>query len=80
MGLKRPTTQCQPFRHLYYGYLWKGPKEWRFAFWPRPESVYDLFLLPKQGHGVANDHAAFDHGDQARLPKFLRFMNISLRR
>ena len=34
----------------------------------------------KQGHGVANDHAAFDHGDQARLPKFLRFMNISLHR
>ena len=32
----------------------------------------------EQGHGVANDHAAFDHGDQARLPKFLRFMNISL--
>ena len=34
----------------------------------------------EQGHGVANDHAAFDHGDQARLPKFLRLMNISLHR
>ena len=37
-------------------------------------------IKQKLGHGVANDHAAFDHGDQARLPKFLRFMNIPLHR
>ena len=43
-------------------------------------SLLLVFLGEKQGHGVANDHAAFDHGDQARLPKFLRFMNISLHR
>ena len=36
--------------------------------------------INQQGHGVANDHAAFDQGDQARLPKFLRFRNISLHR
>ena len=56
-----------------------GPFLAKPRLWGKEGDKYK-YSQQKQGHGVANDHAAFDHGDQARLPKFLRFMNISLHR